>query len=233
MICRATCSGTTAIISLSATSSPVPKNLVTLAQCAGACGAHQAAYPYRHGQSLHADRQMLSGASLRRGAVRECEDGFPQPSRHMIDRRDVAGRRFPEAASDSRSRDRISGFEGVEGLLIQILHRKGDPVRRLLLGAICNKGSSVIWLISVIPIVKLRWLCWGRNSGLTAKSLSASWRRVEMVGAIASARGVGSSAARPGQTAGQQNDLVVFQQKAAGGLADIERVRCWETLPKR
>lgn len=25
------------------------------------------------------------------------------------------------------------GFEGVEGLLIQILHRKGDPVRRLLL----------------------------------------------------------------------------------------------------
>ena len=25
------------------------------------------------------------------------------------------------------------GFEGVEGLLIQILYRKGDPVRRLLL----------------------------------------------------------------------------------------------------
>ena len=64
----------------------------------------------------HIDHVILSltspGASLRRGAVRECEDGFPQPGRHMIDRRDVAGRRFPEAASDSRSRDRISRIRG-------------------------------------------------------------------------------------------------------------------------
>ncbi len=150
--------------------------------------------------------------------------------RHMIDRRDVAGRRFPEAASDSRSRIAFPDSRALRVCSSRFCTVKVIPSAACCWSAICNKGSSVIWLISVIPIVKLRWLCWGRNSGLTAKSLSASWRRVEMVGRSRPLAASGSSAARPGQTAGQQNDLVVFQQKAAGGLADIERVRCWGNI---